>query len=70
MDKKMRFLKHLESRKKTFIPLDSIPDFGGNRKIAEELLREGLIGVERLEKGMNCVLLKSGHEIIKKNSSR
>ncbi|MFH1473404.1 MAG: hypothetical protein ABIE55_00785 [Candidatus Aenigmatarchaeota archaeon] len=65
---KMKFLKHLANRKKVFVPIDSIPN--GDKEIAEALLREGLIGIERLEKGINCVLLKSGHEFIEKSSSR
>lgn len=64
---KLKFLEYLEQqaiKKEPFVPLDSIPDFGDNKTIAESLLREGLIGVERLEKGMNCVLLMDGHKFL------
>ncbi|MFH0929097.1 MAG: hypothetical protein V1818_01925 [Candidatus Aenigmatarchaeota archaeon] len=62
MNRKMKFLRYLVERREMFVPLDNIP--GGNIETAEALLREGMIGVERLEKCINCVLLIRGHELI------
>jgi hypothetical protein len=67
-DSKMKFLKHLAGRKEMFVPLDSMPNFGDNKTIAESLLREGLLGIERREDGsiLNVVKTKPGCRVARK----
>ena len=63
MNRKMKFLRHVAGCKECFVSMDSIPE---SAEIAETLLREGLIGVERKNgKIINVMITRLGLERIR-----
>lgn len=60
MKKDMDFLRMLACRKEFLVEFDSMPQ--GSEKIAESLLRRGLIGVERTKMGriINVMITRRG----------
>ena len=66
LDVKLRILSYLTKRPTELVPLKSIPN--ANLAVMEALLKEGLIGVERVGNGkINCIITTRGCRFVQEN---
>jgi hypothetical protein len=63
---KSEILRVLAKHSKKLVPLESIPN--ASPSLMDDLLKEGLIGVERLKGGhINCIITTRGRRFVQKH---
>jgi hypothetical protein len=64
---KLKILRFLAKHTGKLVPMESIPNMSPS--LMDGLLKEGLIGVEKLKNGkINCMITRRGYKLSKKNN--